>query len=208
MDKYCGGCGQTKLFSDFQKNRRMKDGLQTVCRACNLERQRAYAQTEKGRAAHLRAQRKYLTTENGRKISQQSATNWRKNNPATDNYHSRTGYMLRRNRVPAWANLDAIRAIYAEADRLSRETGVVYQVDHIVPMKSPIVCGLHCEANLRPLPALENAQKSNLLWPGMPDDPQNVGSFFRIRGRGVRLAQAADVAEFFAHENALHSQKT
>lgn len=71
-------------------------------------------------------------------------------------------------RVPAWADRKAIDAIYFEAARISYTTGVLHHVDHIVPINSPLVCGLHCEANLRVLDARENALKSNRWWPDMP----------------------------------------
>jgi hypothetical protein len=34
MDKYCSGCQSVKLFSDFAKNRRQKDGYANWCKAC------------------------------------------------------------------------------------------------------------------------------------------------------------------------------
>lgn len=63
--------------------------------------------------------------------------------------------------TPRWANREAMIAIYRERARISRETGVVHHVDHIVPIVSQKVCGLHCEANLRIIPAAENMAKSN-----------------------------------------------
>lgn len=63
--------------------------------------------------------------------------------------------------TPRWANPQAIVAIYQEASRRG------LQVDHIVPLKSPKVCGLHWEGNLQLLTASENAKKKNVCWPGM-----------------------------------------
>lgn len=80
---------------------------------------------------------------------------------------------LRRTRklqaTPEWADLAVIRKMYAEAKRLDDETGVKHHVDHIVPLKHPLVCGLHCEANLRVIPAKDNFAKNNRYWPNMPN---------------------------------------
>jgi hypothetical protein len=69
----------------------------------------------------------------------------------------------KRRAVPGWANKEAMRAFYAEALRLSKETGIPHEVDHIVPLTSPIVCGLHCEANLRVVQRSVNRSKANKL---------------------------------------------
>lgn len=70
--------------------------------------------------------------------------------------------------TPSWAEAAHIEAIYAEAKRLSVETGIPHEVDHIVPLISPLVCGLHVPANLRPLPQFDNRSKGNRYWPGHP----------------------------------------
>lgn len=82
--------------------------------------------------------------------------------------HRRTA-MLRA--IPSWANGEAIRSVYEEAQRLTLETGVLHHVDHIVPLVSELVCGLHWERNLQALPARDNVSKSNRFWPDMPGTP-------------------------------------
>lgn len=64
-------------------------------------------------------------------------------------------------RTPAWANQEAIRAIYDLAHRLTDETGVPHHVDHEIPLQGELVSGLHVENNLRVIPATENIRKRN-----------------------------------------------
>jgi 5-methylcytosine-specific restriction endonuclease McrA len=59
--------------------------------------------------------------------------------------------------TPSWADRAAIDALYAEASRLGLE------VDHIVPLKHPCVCGLHVHWNLQLLARAENLRKSNSI---------------------------------------------
>lgn len=66
-------------------------------------------------------------------------------------------------RIPPWANLANIRKIYRDAQEATNSTGVQHHVDHILPIKSKVVCGLHTEANLQILTAEDNMKKSNHL---------------------------------------------
>ena len=63
--------------------------------------------------------------------------------------------------MPAWADKDAILEFYKEARRLTEETGILHEVDHIIPSNHKLVCGLHNEFNLQVLPKVENQIKSN-----------------------------------------------
>lgn len=75
--------------------------------------------------------------------------------------HSR----IRRARVlhaqPKWANKKDIRRIYEKCHELNQKWGTNFQVDHIIPLKSPHVCGLHDEFNLQLLDASLNQSKGN-----------------------------------------------
>jgi hypothetical protein len=70
--------------------------------------------------------------------------------------------------VPKWANSSAMTKLYREARTMTDLLGEPYEVDHIVPLQSDIVCGLHWEGNLRIVTQYENRRKSNSHWPDMP----------------------------------------
>lgn len=70
--------------------------------------------------------------------------------------------------VPGWMDKEKVDAIYAKAQRFMEMTGEPFHVDHIVPLTSDIVCGLHWEGNLQILPGAENLSKHNRSWPDMP----------------------------------------
>ena len=48
-----------------------------------------------------------------------------------------------------WASEKKIKAIYKMCAELSLRTGIKHSVDHIVPLFSDEVCGLHWEGNLQ-----------------------------------------------------------
>lgn len=70
----------------------------------------------------------------------------------------------RANASPPWlsqAQWDEMDAFYAEARRLTRETGVRHEVDHIHPIQGKTLCGLHVPWNLQVLTQAQNVSKSN-----------------------------------------------
>jgi hypothetical protein len=83
------------------------------------------------------------------------------NRKALVSYHASKRRTARLNRTPHWADMKAIRAVYAEAQRLTRETGIAHHVDHIIPLQGELVSGLHVPNNLQLLTASENSKKHN-----------------------------------------------
>jgi hypothetical protein len=66
-----------------------------------------------------------------------------------------------RQALPIWADMAAIKRIYEEAARLTQLTGIQHAVDHIIPLQSSLVCGLHIAGNLQVLTSAANRQKGN-----------------------------------------------
>jgi len=84
------------------------------------------------------------------------------------NETSRKAYHTRKFRLeratPDWLTDEQkvdIEAHYFKARALERKTGQKYHVDHIVPLKHPLICGLHVPWNLRVITSEENNKKKN-----------------------------------------------
>ena len=69
--------------------------------------------------------------------------------------------LVKRLATPKWVDPVAISLIYKERDEKIEQTGEAYEVDHIVPLSHPLVCGLHVPWNLRVIRKTRNKQKSN-----------------------------------------------
>ena len=91
--------------------------------------------------------------------------------PAPKNRGTRLPGIRRRARerkaTPPWSSPAECRVFWERASWLTAFTGERYSVDHIVPMEHPLVCGLHCPANLRTMPLRENLVKGTRYWPDM-----------------------------------------
>lgn len=96
------------------------------------------------------------------------ATRWRKANLIWGRATSAMRRASRLQATPLWADEGFIGLWYKGAQVMAQLTGEAYSIDHIVPLKSESVCGLHAHTNMQILTQVENAQKGNRHWPGMP----------------------------------------
>lgn len=136
--------------------------------AANKERLAAAAKLWDAANPEKRAatQTAYRERHHARVLGQQAA--WRKANRPKVNAKKMRRVASQLNATPAWADRKAIAGFYETAEALGMWTGEWYHVDHIVPIRSTRVCGLHCEANLQILSGPENQRKGNRHWPDMP----------------------------------------
>jgi hypothetical protein len=63
--------------------------------------------------------------------------------------------------TPSWYDKKKCILVYEERDRMTETTGVQHHVDHIYPLQSDWVCGLHVHENLQVLTGPDNASKGN-----------------------------------------------
>jgi 5-methylcytosine-specific restriction endonuclease McrA len=76
-----------------------------------------------------------------------------------------------RDATPLWLTRkqkSELRQLYQIAITMTQTTGEQYVVDHIYPLRSEVVCGLHVPWNLRIITQQQNLQKSN----AMPGDEE------------------------------------
>ena len=120
---------------------------------------------EKARAARIR-----WRAANPKKVTLAKAK-WRKANRDKINACDSAREARKLQATPTWnSEFDAL--VFAEAFALAKLrtkiTGIKWHVDHAVPLRSKMVCGLHTGSNIQVIPARDNQSKSNRYWPNMP----------------------------------------
>ena len=91
---------------------------------------------------------------------------WKANNKTQVLADNKVRRRKHRDATPPWLTRkqkSEIRQLYQIAITMTQTTGEQYVVDHIVPLRSHEVCGLHVPWNLRVITQEENLKKSNKL---------------------------------------------
>jgi len=155
--KVCNTCNTPKSLNEYHKHSGAKDGYRPQCKICKNKVAALYRKNNKGSIA----QKTKLWQQANRDRCNKAVRKWRKNNLAYDAHRASFYRASKLNATPKWADLIRIKEYYDKA------SAVQLAVDHIVPLNSKLVCGLHCEDNLQLLPMAVNSAKGNRYWEGM-----------------------------------------
>lgn len=98
-----------------------------------------------------------------REYNRKAGKKWAANNKGHRNAISKRRAVAKMHRTPSWADLDAIRAVYEEAARVTEQTGIPHEVDHIIPLQGERVSGLHVHQNLQVIERAANRSKRNRM---------------------------------------------
>ena len=91
---------------------------------------------------------------------------WKVNNAVQVRADTKARRRKHREATPPWLTRkqkSELRQMYQIAITMTKTTGEQYVVDHIVPLRSDEVCGLHVPWNLRVITQEDNLKKSNKL---------------------------------------------
>lgn len=160
LTKVCTKCDIEKGVGKYNKSKRGKYGVISECKVCF--NQRAAQRYEANKETLLKQQKAYKEA-NKEIVAKQKAA-YKKANRHIGNAHNAKRKASKLQSTPAWVDLEAIKGMYQLATIFNR-TGMNLHVDHIIPLQSDLVCGLHCESNMQLMPASDNISKGNRHWP-------------------------------------------
>jgi transcription initiation factor TFIIIB Brf1 subunit/transcription initiation factor TFIIB len=163
--KVCNRCKQEKSLDEFGKRKDSPDGRKYYCKPCAT----ILARQQRERKPELESKRQKAYYYRNREAQIAKAAKWNRENAERRNKRVRESgqgaavQARRRRRNVAWADEKAITRIYAAANRISRDTGIPHEVDHVIPLQGRKVSGLHVETNLQIIPMPVNRAKGNKL---------------------------------------------
>ena len=149
--KICVKCGNTERYTSngscvkCEREKGLSKLLDDELMAQYRTKEKQSTNRERRRETIKENNKRYSQTEKGKISSSFSASNRR---------------ARIRNQLPDTADFEKIKQIYAECRKVSDETGIPYEVDHIIPIAKG---GLHHQDNLQIITQKENRRKGTLL---------------------------------------------
>lgn len=192
-EKTCSKCNRVFSFSFFHKNSENKtDGLRPDCKSCSAKRHKKYYKKNYGIIKERKKKRRPRTNmlakewrknnpekvraynksqyEKNSEIYIEYQRTYRKNNKERLREYHKNYSLSHRKQALAKSVFRRARKLCATLPGFEKDLKDIYKkcpagyhVDHVVPLVSKLVCGLHVPWNLQYLTKEENLRKSNKL---------------------------------------------
>lgn len=170
--KTCTVCRIEKPLDGFSAQANGKFGVTSICKPCTSERGKRWYAENRDRARDNRTAYAEANKERLRQYAKgwraanavrqaELAREWTKNNMAKKRAATASRRAAKLRATPAWADAHLLQSIYRWANEFASATGTEVHVDHVVPLVSGVVCGLHCPANLIVRTGKSNRAKGN-----------------------------------------------
>lgn len=145
MQKICARCHQTKPLDLFTRRAASKDGMTAACTECiRAYKTAAYRSDPAHRAAVLERVKRNRQTRFAAEPGYKRAFRlW--------------GSTKRRTKIPPWVSITD----FVPVCRIAEALGDGFHIDHILPLKHPLVCGLHTPNNVHVVPGYFNTSRKN-----------------------------------------------
>jgi 5-methylcytosine-specific restriction endonuclease McrA len=181
LTSWCKACLKVKDVSYYLTNTEKVNARQKAYRLENDEKEKtrhtAYylKNAEKIKIAQMayqlanpekvKATKAAYIKENSEKVKKYQA-DWTKANSGKVNAKTNRRRAAKLNATPKCLTIGQkleMQALYIEAARLTKETGIPHEVDHEIPLQGENVSGLHVPWNLQILTRSENRKKHNKI---------------------------------------------
>jgi len=158
--KVCTSCLKLKPLTEYHVFNGKLGQLAYKCKPCANEYQKQY---RRDNAKKISKKRKAAYAKN-REQRIVASLAWQKNNPGKANAKNKFYKLSKKQRTPPWLTEQhkaQIAMFYEAAAKLTKELGIKFEVDHIMPLNGKDSSGLHVPWNLQVITKVENNKKSN-----------------------------------------------
>ena len=160
MEMKCSKCNLTKPQTEFPKAKTCKSGYRSYCKVCKNKQTSSYYYADKQK--HRQSADAWVK-DNPEKV-REIKKNWKRNNPLAVKTDNAKRSAMKRSASVAWDS-ELTDFVFEEAHHLrglrDAQTGIKWHVDHVIPLRGKLVCGLHVWNNFAVIPAEENLRKNN-----------------------------------------------
>lgn len=187
--KKCNRCLDEKEYFEFGNDKTKKDGLSTLCKICKRKKAKEIRNTDEYRSKKRiwskeeywrkkeiinKKHREYFARNKEKVLlkckeyyynNKEKYLIWSRINRANNSGKYRKYVADHRARtlklLPEKVDHAKILDFYILADKMTKDTGIKYEVDHIIPLSGKGKKGLHTEDNLQVITLKENRKKGN-----------------------------------------------